>query len=436
MSGSKICVALLCIGLVLGVAACGGSGSSSGGSETSAGSGTGTENATTAAETETGAATGEPIVVGLAVAKSGPISPYDTEAAEAAELRAEQINAEGGINGRPLKMVTKDTRSDKAEGSNVATELVSEGADALIVSCDFDYGSPAAIVGQASEVPAISLCASAPKFADKTTIGEYAFSMGVGSDVEGSSNAEFASKSKHWKSVYILQDESLEYTKTTGDYFRARWKELGGTIVGEDSFPGGENVDVRAQAAKIKSSGAAAEFIYIPTWNPGGATAIRQLRAAGITTPILAPAAVDSAALTEIAGPVSEVYFSPLACYAYCKGDNAKPLTEFVAQFTKKAGHAPSSAFDLAGYDLVSALATAMEEANEISGPAIREGLEHLPPIETPTGTQQFFSTTCHKPIKPTLAYAEVQHGQISYVESFAVAKLSKIGEGNPCVGE
>ncbi|HEX2070025.1 MAG TPA: ABC transporter substrate-binding protein, partial [Thermoleophilaceae bacterium] len=240
-----------------------------------------------------GGSSGDPIVVGMAIANSGPIAPYDVEAGEAARLRAKQINADGGVNGRPLKMVVKDTRSDKATASNAATELVGEGAVAIIASCDFDYGSPAAIAANAAEVPGISMCASDPKFADTKTIGEYAFSMGVGSDVEGASNAEWAFNERNWKSVYILQDESIEYTKALGRYFKARWDQLGGEVVGEDSFPGGENVNVRAQAARIRSEGGGADFIYLPSWNPGAATAIRQLRAAGIDTPILGPAAVD-----------------------------------------------------------------------------------------------------------------------------------------------
>ncbi len=377
---------------------------------------------------------GEPIKIGMAIANSGPIAPYDVEAGEAARLRAEQINADGGIDGRKLEVIVKDTRSDKATASNAATELIADGAVAIIASCDFDYGSPAAISANAGEVPGISMCASDPKFADKKTIGEYAFSMGVGSDVEGASNAEWAFNEQDWKSVYILQDESIEYTKALGRYFKARWDTLGGEIVGEDSFPGGENVNVRAQAAKIRSEAGDADFIYLPSWNPGAATAIRQLRAAGIDTPILGPAAVDSAALDKIAGPVSDVYFSPYACYSYCTGQDEAGLTEFVTAFEDEYGKKPSSSYDLAAYDLVSALATAIEQADEPTGTAIKDQLEQLPEIDTPTGKQQFFSDSCHKPIQPTLAYVEVVEGKLRYAGSYKVQEIADIGDGNPCV--
>jgi branched-chain amino acid transport system substrate-binding protein len=258
--------------------------------------------------------------------------------------------------------------------------------------------------------------------------------MGVGSDVEGASNAEWASEEKDWKSVYILQDESIEYTKALGRYFKARWDELGGEVVGEDSFPGGENVNVRSQAAKIRSEGGDADFIYLPSWNPGAATAIRQLRGAGIDTPILGPAAVDSSALDKIAGPVSDVFFSPYACYSYCTGQDEAGLNEFVTAFEEEYGKKPSSSYDLAAYDLVSAIATAAEQADEVTGTALKDQLEQLPEIDTPTGKQQFFSDTCHKPIQPTLAYVEVVDGKLRYAGSYKVQEIADVGDGNPCV--
>ncbi|MES1193059.1 MAG: ABC transporter substrate-binding protein, partial [Solirubrobacterales bacterium] len=109
--------ALLCS---VGLAACGGgasndaAGDSAGGSDDS----------------------GKPIVVGLAIAESGPIAPYDIEAGQAVQLAAEQINADGGIKGRKLKLIKRDTASDKAQAANVATELIGEGAVAIVASCD------------------------------------------------------------------------------------------------------------------------------------------------------------------------------------------------------------------------------------------------------------------------------------------------------------
>ena len=46
------------------------------------------------------------------------------------------------------------------------------------------------------------------------------------------------------KRAYIFQDDSLEYSKSTADYFKARWLELGGEVCGEDTFIGGPDLDL------------------------------------------------------------------------------------------------------------------------------------------------------------------------------------------------
>src|SRR3954454_17867886 len=63
-----------------------------------------------------GSGTG-PIKLGFAVADSGPIAPYDVEPTQAAQLAVDQINAKGGVLGRKLEIVKKNTQSDKALSS-------------------------------------------------------------------------------------------------------------------------------------------------------------------------------------------------------------------------------------------------------------------------------------------------------------------------------
>ncbi len=373
-----------------------------------------------------------PIKIGFAVADSGAIAPYDVEPTQAAQLRVEEINRAGGVLGRRLEIVKQNTQSDKALATNVATELLGEGAVAIVASCDFDYGSPAAIAAQGAGVPGISLCASDPKFADTRTIGDMAFSFAPGSDVEATTDAEWAFERKGWRNAYVLQDESIEYTKALGRYFKARWEELGGRVVGEDSFPGGDNVSIRSQATKLKNA-SGVDFIYLPTWNPGGPAAIRQLRAAGVDLPIVGPSALDGDLLLSTAGDASDVYFNPYACFVYCDGGRGRGLDRFVADFEAKTGRKPSTAYDLAGYNLVTALAQAIEQARSTDGKAIVRALETMGPIETPTEPFEVASAGCHKPTAMPLSFVEMSGGRLSYVESVSARAIPDVGDGNGC---
>src|SRR4051812_274425 len=70
--------------------------------------------ATAAAQTRSAHAS--PIIIGWAYdgSKSGPMAPFDGPALAAAKLRVAQVNAKGGVGGRPLQIVTCNTQGDKA----------------------------------------------------------------------------------------------------------------------------------------------------------------------------------------------------------------------------------------------------------------------------------------------------------------------------------
>ena len=57
-------------------------------------------------------ADGEPIVVGQALAKTGWMKPYDAALATGARIKAEEINAAGGVKGHQITFVSADTRTD------------------------------------------------------------------------------------------------------------------------------------------------------------------------------------------------------------------------------------------------------------------------------------------------------------------------------------
>ena len=120
-----------------------------GGAETTAAAGTDT---TTASGTETTAATettagaeettpaeptGSPITIGMALGETGSSSSTQQFARPVAEAWAEYVNSElGGINGHPVNLVIKDTKSDGATGTAVVRELVEQDNALVLLSVD------------------------------------------------------------------------------------------------------------------------------------------------------------------------------------------------------------------------------------------------------------------------------------------------------------
>ena len=90
--------------------------------------------ATTAAPAEGGAAAGEPIVIGMPIAQSGPAGIADhKDCWNGAILAQETVNANGGVNGRPIELNVTDIDILTPEGITAGFQkLTGDGVSALV----------------------------------------------------------------------------------------------------------------------------------------------------------------------------------------------------------------------------------------------------------------------------------------------------------------
>jgi len=103
------------------------------------------------------AAAGKPIVIAMPLALTGVISFYDQPNLAGAQIAVGQINKKGGVLGRPLKIISADTKSDLGLIAGVANSLLDKGAELMIPTLDYDFGGPSARAACAKNVPAISV---------------------------------------------------------------------------------------------------------------------------------------------------------------------------------------------------------------------------------------------------------------------------------------
>src|SRR3982751_4162986 len=122
--------------------------------------------ATAAARADAPAAS--PIVIGWAFDSKGAMAPFDNPALAAAKVRVGQVNARGGVKGRPLKIVTCDTQGNKpAIASACAAKLLGQGVDVIFTTCDVDFAAPvvqkAINAGKLTVAPCIGTDQMGPK---------------------------------------------------------------------------------------------------------------------------------------------------------------------------------------------------------------------------------------------------------------------------------
>ncbi len=376
----------------------------------------------------------EPLNIHIVAAKTGIISPFDIEPAQAFEMAIDELNAAGGICEQQATYTWTDTKSDPALTTQIAQEAVAAGANIIVTTCDFDFAAPAATVAQANNIPALSLCLGDRKGTDLVTIGPMSLSPSPGNAFKGSAAAEFAYNTKNWKNAYVLQDDLLEYTKSLGEYFKGRFAELGGTLVGEDVFTGNEQLDPSANVTRLREVAADADVIIIPSVVPAATTMIKAIRDAGIDTPIMMPgAAVDGTLVTGSIPNISEFYSLPFACMpAYCEGDPNPNVKVFSDAFTAKWGAPPTLAYPVLSYELAKALGAAVEQAQATDGPSIINAFETLPPTDYLTGPIAW-SPTCHHVTGREQRVVEYQNGKGKFVMLITPEKIASVDPGNPC---
>ena len=81
----------------------------------------------------TGAATGEPIIIGLDQDSTGPGASYSNISGKTIRLAVQEINDKGGVLGRPLKLVVENDESDPTKVPATIQKLVSQGAKLLLL---------------------------------------------------------------------------------------------------------------------------------------------------------------------------------------------------------------------------------------------------------------------------------------------------------------
>src|SRR4051812_8465111 len=198
-----------------------------------------------AAAAATTSSKASPVVIGWAYDSKGAMAPCDIPALAAAQLRVKRLNARGGVLGRRFVIRTCDTQGNKPNFAKAcAQKLLGQGANVIFTTCDVDFAAPVVQEAINRGVLAIAPCIGTDQMGPKRfgPKGRLAFSFGNVAQDEGSAMAEYAWK-RGWRKAAIATDTVIVYFKDVTKAFEARWKQLGGKIVANETYQslGGSN---------------------------------------------------------------------------------------------------------------------------------------------------------------------------------------------------
>ncbi len=356
---------------------------------------------------------GGKIIIGAALCQTGIQAPLDEPSLRGAQLAVDQLNAKGGILGKQVELLNMDGKSDPVTVGNVAKQMIDRGAVAMIAPSDFDFGGPASREAQKAGIVGISPCASSPLYGS-AALGDKQFTMSMWNTTMGAATAEYAWNKKGLKSVYVITDDFIDYTKSLSRYFIARYEELGGKVLFEDTYTQGQG-DVSAQLARIKAQSPQPEFIYVSSYMPDLALIIRTIRENGIKVPVFGGDSYDDPALFEALGTQygNDIYFDT---HGYLSPE-ANPLyTDFADAYVKKFDKDPDAVWIMPGYDVVNLLAQAMEKAGSTDGAKVAKAMEDTT-FDLLTGKLDWSDAASgHEPNKAA-ALVQIQGGKNQFIE-------------------
>jgi branched-chain amino acid transport system substrate-binding protein len=317
-------------------------------------------------------ATGLPkeIVIGAAIAKSGYLVPYDANIA-AVEQLIRETNAHGGIDGSKIRIVSVDNRSEPPQQPVAVQKVIEDGADVLLFSCEVPIAAAGAPIAEEHDELNFTLCASEPGYGPPYT-GRLSFSANRSLISEAATRATFLWQ-RGIRHPFELRDTSILLGKIDQFGFQETWEHLGGELAGQADFKN-EDPSIATQLGEIKRSGA--DAINISSYPPGGASAIKQIRAAGIDLPITTPSAFDGTFWLK-GVPDTKGMYATLNGSAY---DPTNTRTAKLFERLKRAGvNTDVSGNLLASYAAGQLILDAIRETRTTDGAELATALEAKP---------------------------------------------------------
>ncbi len=322
-------------------------------------------------------AKGEPYRIGIILPMTGPTADYGADFNRGAALAEEEINASGGIKGRPIKLVLGDSKNQPKDGVAEFKRMVEIEKVPAVISTMTGVILPQFALSRESNTPMICVGAITPEIRKG---GPTVFSNYPLADDEEREIAEYAIKTLGLKTAAIIYENS-SYGKTLSAIFIEEFKKLGGKIIAEEVIEKGGR-DFRSQLTRIRAANPPLIVTYAYYGEAG--LILRQSAELGIKAQFMSHGSVQNKAFGDIAGPAANGFIS-----ASPRWDDSSPRVKaFVAQYKKKYGKEP----DLYGpyfYDAVKMYAAAIEKGGYTSD-GIRKALVGMKDFPGVNGTMNF----------------------------------------------
>lgn len=324
----------------------------------------------------------EPLKIGVAAPITGNYAEYGLGFQVATAMAAEEINAAGGIDGRPIELVVMDSKGDAKEATAIARQFADDD-DIMAVVGDFSSTCcmATAPIYEEAELVQLSPTASNPDYAG---LNEYMFGvMGVQS-AEGPFVAKYLLgkylNSKKVAVIYLNNDWGV----SASTYLIEEAKEVGVDIVAEENHVDGEK-DFTALLTKVQQTNP--DTLCLITFYNECAIIANQVAQMGWDVQLAALGPGASEQIIDLGGSNVEGFLTSTPFFAPKEGDSL--ATQFKKAFEPKAGFT-LNVHSACAYDALYMVVNAMKNCDGISRNNIRDELASMKGFVGVTGPIEF----------------------------------------------
>jgi branched-chain amino acid transport system substrate-binding protein len=184
----------------------------------------------------------KPIKVGFPMILSGPGALFGEPALKGAQMYVEEINAKGGVLGRKIELLPRDTKGNADEAVRVARELVlKENVDFLVGTLTSAEGPAVSVVAKENKIVFIAAIPKTDQLTAPDKLHPYVFRVAANTTAEGRSAAEIVAKWPVTKIATMSPDyaygqdvtksfvEHLKKIKPSVEIVDQQWPKLGET---------------------------------------------------------------------------------------------------------------------------------------------------------------------------------------------------------------
>ncbi|MDR7039691.1 branched-chain amino acid transport system substrate-binding protein [Methylobacterium sp. BE186] len=321
----------------------------------------------------------EPVRIGLVTALSGQSAKSGEAISRGIGLAIDEINAKGGVLGRPLELVARDDEANPSKGVLAARELIQRaGVAALIGGLDTPVSMAIVPIANQMKVPFVGPWAAGTGITRNGAADNYAFRVSAVDALVDEALVAYAVKTYGAKKPgMILVNNAWGESNQQG--LVAALKAASLPAAGIEKYEAND-VDMVPQLTRLREAGADALFLV---GNVGpSAQVVKSLDRMGWSVPVISHWGPAGGRFDELAGPsAAKVHFIQTFTFAGNEAPKAKavlaalkakyPAIKSMADVTPAVGIANA-------YDATHLIALAIAAAGSTEGPKVRDGFYRI----------------------------------------------------------